>query len=428
MQRIIRRKAAALAAVAGLAGAAVAVIGTQSPSGAAAAFGSPVVVTQQNVSEPGVDVASDGTIYINGPSGLLSNLPGSPSPVFRSTDGGATFVQTPASLRANLPGGGDSDISIDPATGALYMTDLWLGSSTVSSSTDKGQSWIANPVQGTVVQDRQWIATTGNQVVYHATHQIPSGLIVSKSIDGGLTFPIQVLAATPLDQTGCVCPPGNLIAEPASGLLGTADKVGLVYATSTGGVGFARSSNGGLTYTNTAVSPASSADTGQAFPVVADAGNGKLSAVWLEVIGNTSRIQYNSSNDFGATWGTPRTLVSGGASVYPWVDARGGKVAVSLYHTSTSGTPSGVPASTQWFESYVESTDGGATFSSLITADPTVAKTGIICTGGINCSSDRELGDFQQVTIDPQGRANLTYDRSLDSSTGDTITLFLREL
>ena len=223
MQRIIRKKAAALAAVAGLAGTGIAVIGSQSPSGATASFGAPVVVTQQDVSEPGIDVASDGTIYVNGPSGLLSNLPGSPSPVFRSTDGGATWIQTPASLRALFPGGGDSDISIDPATGALYMTDLWLGSSTVSSSTDKAQSWVANPVQGTIVQDRQWIATTGNKVVYHVTHQIPAGLVVSKSVDGALTFPLQVVAATPLDQTGCICPPGNLIAEPGSGLLGTAD-------------------------------------------------------------------------------------------------------------------------------------------------------------------------------------------------------------
>src|SRR5947209_9615234 len=161
MQRIIRKKAAALAAVAGLAGAAVAVVGTQSPSGAAAAFGSPVVVTQQNVSEPGIDVASDGTIYVNGPSGLLSNLPGSPSPVFKSTDGGSSWTNTPASLRANLPGGGDSNIAIDPVTGALYMTDLWLGSATVSRSTDGAASWIANPVEGVLVQDRQWVATAG---------------------------------------------------------------------------------------------------------------------------------------------------------------------------------------------------------------------------------------------------------------------------
>src|SRR5438046_10351362 len=137
MHPIIRKKAAAVAAAAGLVGAAVAVAATQEPSGAAASFGSPVVVTHQDVSEPGVDVATDGTIYVNGPSGLLSNLPGSPSPVFRSTDGGASFIQTPASLRANLPGGGDSDISIDPPTGARCMTDIWLGSSTGYSCPDE---------------------------------------------------------------------------------------------------------------------------------------------------------------------------------------------------------------------------------------------------------------------------------------------------
>ena len=426
MQHHLSKKAAAVIAALGLTGAtAIAVVASSAPTSAAGTFGSPVVVTNQSVSEPGIDVATDGTIYVNGPTGLLSNLPGSPSDVFRSTDGGSTWTLTPASLRANLPGGGDSDISIDPANGHLFMTDLWLGSSTVSSSSDKGQTWTANPIQGTVVQDRQWIATSGNNVVYHVTHQIPSGLIVSKSIDGGLTFPVQVLAATAVDQTGCICPPGNLIAENGGTGPLAADKVGVIYATSTGGIHFAGSTNGGLTYTNTEVSPASNADTSSAFPVVADAGNGHLAAVWLEVQGNTTRVGFNSSTNFGATWGTPRYLVSSGTSVYPWVAAQGSKIAISLYHTATVGTPDTVPSSSQWFEKFIESTDGGATFSSLITADPTAVKTGVICTGGTNCSSDRELGDFQQVTIDPQGRANLAYDRSDGTNTK---TLFLREL
>jgi len=60
----------------------------------AGAFGSPVVVTGLDTGEPGIDVAPDGTIYVNAPAGLLSNLPGSPSFVFRSDDGGATW--TPA--------------------------------------------------------------------------------------------------------------------------------------------------------------------------------------------------------------------------------------------------------------------------------------------------------------------------------------------
>src|SRR2546423_6073055 len=76
-----------------------------------AAFNSAVVVTGDNLGEPGIDVARDGTIYVNGPTGLLSNIPGSPSDVFRSDDGGASWKLLPTGLKANLPGGGDSDIS-----------------------------------------------------------------------------------------------------------------------------------------------------------------------------------------------------------------------------------------------------------------------------------------------------------------------------
>ena len=390
-------------------------------------FGSPVVVTGDDTGEPGINVAADGTTYINAPSGLLSNLPGSPSFVYRSTDGGGSWVKLPAGARANLPGGGDSNISLDPATGKIYMTDLWLGSATISSSTDKGQTWTANPLEGTVIQDRQWISTSGGNVVYHLTHQIPSGLVVSKSTDGGVTFPTRTVAATPVDQTGCICPSGNLISEAGGGLLGSGDKVGFVYATSTGGVNFARSTNGALTFSNVSVSPASDADTTQAFPVVANAGGGHLVAVWLEIFGtSSSRVQISTSSDWGSTWSTPRTIVSGGASVYPWVDASGSKVAVSLYHTTTPGEPNTVSNSAQWFETYLESTDGGATFSAPQTVDPTVVKTGPICTQGTGCSSDRELLDFQSVALDPSARANLAWTHSIDGNS-NTELRFVRE-
>src|SRR2546427_1421301 len=279
----------------------------------AGAFGAPVVVTGLDTGAPGIAVASDGTIYVNAPAGFLSNLPGSPSFVFRSDDGGATWTPTPAGSRANLPGGGDSDLSIDPATGTLYMTDLWLGSATVSRSADRGATWLANPLQGVVVHARQWVASASGGDVYHATHQIPPGLVVSRSTApaDGLVYPVSTVAATPVEQTGCVCPPGNLIAEPGTGTLGTGDRVGLIYATSTGGIEFARSTNGALTFTNVAVSPASSADTTLAFPVVASAGNGSLHAVWLEVFGTaSSRICYARSADWGASWTMPAALVS----------------------------------------------------------------------------------------------------------------------
>src|SRR4051794_36459953 len=243
---------------------------------AAAAFGTPVVVSGDDASEPGIDVAPDGTLYVNAPVGVLSSIPGSPSNVYRSSDSGTTWTKLPASLKANLPGGGDSDIAIAP-DGTLSETDLWLGSSTVSTSSDKGQTWTANPVQGTLGQDRQWVTATSGGRVYHVVHQLPTGLWVSRSVDSGLTYPQQVLAATVVDQTGCVCPPGNIVSEDG-GILG--DKVGGVYATSVGGVGFYRSTNGGLTFTNTTPGPASRATTNRAFPVVARRGDRKAPRGW----------------------------------------------------------------------------------------------------------------------------------------------------
>lgn len=388
----------------------------------AAVFGTPVVVSGDDASEPGIDVAPDGTLYVNAPVGVLSNIPGSPSNVYRSTDGGTSWTKLPPGLKANLPGGGDSDITIAP-DGTLSETDLWLGSSTVAVSTDKGQSWTAQPLQGVVGQDRQWVAATSGGRVYHVVHQLPSGLWVSRSVDSGLTYPQQVLAATALDQTGCICPPGNIVAEDG-GLLG--DRVGGVYATSVGGVGFYRSTNGGLTFTNTVPGPPSSATTNDAFPVVADGGSGRLVVAWLAVLGNTSTVWLTTSSDFGTTWAAPRQVVSTGTSVYPWVAYNGTKIAISLYHTDASGTPDTVAASAQWFESYLESTDGGATFSPLQTADPTSVKSGPICTAGINCASDRELGDFQQVALDGAGRAVLSYNRSIDGA-ADTEIRFVRE-
>jgi hypothetical protein len=177
------------------------------------------------------------------------------------------------------------------------------------------------------------------------------------------------------------------------------------------------STNGGLTFTNNAVEPAGAGTTSDNFPVVANAGGGHLVAVWLEVDAATSKVLFNDSHDWGATWGSARTLVASGTSVYPWVAAQGSKVAISLYNTSAVATPATVPASAQWFESYVESTDGGTTFTSLSTVDTTPAKSGLVCVSGINCTSGREFGDFQSVTIDNSGRANVSYDRVTASGT-----------
>ena len=56
----------------------------------------------------------------------------------------------------------------------------------------------AEPLAGVPVEGRQWIATTAwgplGGIVYEATLQVPSGLILPKSVDGAETFPISSVA------------------------------------------------------------------------------------------------------------------------------------------------------------------------------------------------------------------------------------------
>ena len=100
---------------------------------ARASFGSPVVVTGADLGEPGIDIAGDGTIYVNGPTGVLSNLPGSPSDVFRSADGGASWT----TLRTDHV----SDALIDPLSPDTIYVGVW--NSGVYKSTSGGAlgSW-----------------------------------------------------------------------------------------------------------------------------------------------------------------------------------------------------------------------------------------------------------------------------------------------
>src|SRR5947199_227027 len=143
-----------------------------------------------------------------------------------------------------------------------------------------GMTVTAGAVAGLILATGAQAATFNAPVVVSSADDsepgvdvAPDGTLYVNAPDGGTTYPQHMLAATPLDQTGCICPPGNIIAEDG-GLTG--DKVGGVYSTSVGGVGFYGSTNGGLTFTNTVPGPASNADTSAAFPVVADNGSGSL--------------------------------------------------------------------------------------------------------------------------------------------------------
>ncbi len=390
--------------------AATAALVSRPPTAAAAeAFLDPVVVgTKYN--EPGIHVAPDGTLYIEGPAGILNGFP-SASAVFRSRDDGVTWTATPPGLRALQPGGGDSTLAIAP-NGDLAFADLWAASSTVAQSTDQADFWLAAPAAGLPIQDRPWLANAGS-ANYLAYHQLPSGVAVSRSIGGALLYPLTTVAASIIDQDGCVtCAPGGIIAT--AGGTPLTDRVGVIFSAQNGGVKFSKSTNSGLAWSVKTLQPAGISNTTLVFPTVADAGGGRLVAAWLNTTDTRSAVMLATSTDWGDTWSAPKAVVASGTSVFPWVAARGDKVALSLYWNADEATPDTTAPGDPWYESYLESADFAATFSALTSADPTPVKTGPICTQGARCQSDRELGDFQSVALDNQGRADLAYDRSTD--------------
>ena len=190
-------------------------------------------------------------------------------------------------------------------------------------------------------------------------------------------------------------PPGNLV----TGSNGTTYNV---YATYTGaapgdyGVGLSALPAGGLTTTNTAVTPATgSGDTTQNFPVVAvdNANDNNVYVVWTDPTSSSWNVNFASSSDGGKTWSAPVTV---GHGTYPWITAdAAGKVDVAWYSAEQTsgytGDPNLAPSGTNWTVDFAQSTNalsGAPTFAAETTGVGTV-KSGAICTQGTNCSGDR---------------------------------------
>jgi hypothetical protein len=208
-------------------------------------------------------------------------------------------------------------------------------------------------------------------------------------------------------------PPGNLV----TGMNGTTYNV---YSTFTGtgagqhGVGISALAQGGLTTTNSAVTPADGAyDTSQNFPVAAvdNTNDNNVYVVWTDPTPSAWNIRYAASSDGGKTWSNPVTV---GQGVYPWITAGApGHVDVAWYSAAPSytGDPNNAPAGTQWnvaFAQSLDATSSTATFSAPQTAATSI-KTGAICTQGTGCSADRELGDFMSIAHDSAGNALIAF-------------------
>ena len=158
----------------------------------------------------------------------------------------------------------------------------------------------------------------------------PVNLYVSKSADGGLTWSTKTIgvSAAPPDCSALSCGWAFLGAQ----LTLTSDASGTVYLLWNAGsaareperIYFARSIDGGNTYSPKADVSRAPAGAHHAFPAIAAAGNGDVRIAWMDaraVTGGLDRwnVYYRSSRDGGASWTNEvdlSTFVSGYSYIF----------------------------------------------------------------------------------------------------------------
>jgi hypothetical protein len=411
-------------------------------------FSAPVHIDKSNLTgEPSIAVAPDGTEYVVAPAGPGVRAPASLGGggiggglVWRSTTHGRTWKLLGS---YDVPtGGGDSDIAVAP-DGTLYASGLsYLACSTVSRSTDRGNSWTPMPLAGCGQQplsnDRQWTATYGNDVVYTAIGDTVNAQIdlVRSSVTSPLVIPSTTLR---LSRTADYQWPGTVVVDQRNGNVYTAWNTSGEPNNCDGSEGSSKCAprEAGSdkrdrilvsALPDGATSPPAPRlvakrvfDTYDSFVTDAVDRAGNVYVVWSErhPATRTTWTMLSVSHDRGSTWSKPvKVNRAPRTSVFPWVTAGdAGRIAVSYYGTSAEGTsPQTVGKASAWhvFSSY--STDGGRTFQEYRTTG--VMHKGAICTSGTGCGEGtRNLLDFFETDLDARGCLVTAYaDNTVDDS------------
>lgn len=364
-----------------------------------------VADTGSEGAEPTAGVLSDGTIFaIEG------------TDVMRSTDRGQTWE--------NVAPPGNDQISLDPMmhvdeyTDTVYVDHLYVACSQLSISEDAGETWVTNPAAcGAPGNDHQKLAVgpspgpAPTNAVYYAYSSFAEGAWVSRSLDGGATWTTApVTLDAPYRNTGPV----------------EADRDGTVfvpYCLCDGGIGVGVSQDYGATFTYQRVtdaevtcegSHATDVDPG---PAVDTEGN-------LYIAYRTDEgVEYVYSTDSGETWSDPVDVSLPEHRSFTHVDAvAGDEGRLAIAYRATPDSDAG-PNSDGWaawhmYLTFVENaTDEDPEADTGIVNDPDdPVQRGPICTYGIACSGgSRNLLDFIDVVVGPEGRAHVAYADGCDA-------------
>ena len=405
-------------------------------------LGEPTIIADNGAGNGGVQ-----RLFVTGPQGIGNINSAGGSPLFTSSNGGASWsgpvrAQTCAGLS-----GGDTDLAVD-ASNDIYQSDLWLANSCLSVSVNHGASFEAGNPFGQELQpgdDRPWLAHDGTIAnggelfgTYDgvdALHIVNTGPLANpavgiQAISDNVVIPESAVNSnsTPSSVRACVCPPGGVAVDQSSG-----PHRGRVYVSFSDqqGTGIASADPNALGTTPTGTwsdSFVQDSQSGSAFqdewnfsPIAVDS-NGVVYVMWGHAISfdassnlaGSSGVQqyYAYSTDGGKTFSAPvRLSTEPGTTTFPTMHVVSpGVIDAAWYGTSATGDPNTVASSTQWNVYYTRVI--GANTPSPSIAAPKIAVSdihnGCIQTGGGGSCSDRSLLDFFTL-IDTNGQPDIIY-------------------
>jgi hypothetical protein len=401
----------------------------------------------QHDAEPEIHVDVFSNIYVT----AINGVPGG-TDLWKSTDKGASFVylgepdgaQDHCSTLVQCAGlgGGDDSTDISPG-GYLYVSSLWIGNVTVSTSKDGGtggtttdQAWQVNPAAATVIaDDRMWLAAYGPQTLNMTYRQAPGtgDLFFVKSTDAGKTFGAPVMVRSG-DSTE-----GNLVVDPYNGNLYTTT----IPSSASNQIHLLKSIDGGATWTETtAYSAPVGADPAHKFTILAVDRGGNIHLVFSQKnLDGSYHIYLMSSADQGVTWLAPVQVDSGTGNstfgVMPWVVA-GSPGVVDITWLGSTTSPATFPSA--WYVFFAQTTNALSTspaFNQVQVLSKSIHDQDI-CFNGSGCAAsprqspgNRDLLEYYTMTIDPDGNANIAYPDSLTpdcpSNTCQTNTWYAKQ-
>src|SRR5882672_6627451 len=409
--------------------------------------------------EPNVRVDYQGNAYVGGIRGLTGGNdlwrfdlnPASATydpfltaatPVW-SADGSVSntaYKGQPDALAANNEselggdGGGDMDLAVGfkPAVPSamppiLATSSLVAANVSAQRSTDRGETLTNNPAGNTTVQvdDRQWMEFLGDHTVYLGYReftglQVTSKYYLNRSDDGGLTYGPAVVAAVGGNTTGnidvdqrdgtvyfCHQGPG------AEGNKEVRVAVGHPLTLTTTPVVF-----------NTYVAAKGQNQIANLFPVCKVASDGTVFVAYSD---GGQGIFIAHSFDQGQTWALPARVSDmgpNGVALFPWIETgeRPGSLAIVWYGATAADsedTKGGNTDSANWkvyFAQTLNATSTAPTILQSVASDHIIHGSNISLAGfTTGTSPNRNLADFFQVAVDPQGLAMIAWaDDSAD--------------